>query len=437
MPETDQRRRHGDIGQSIDGISSGQVFTGLALILREVRTEDAQALGCLHVNTGRGVVGLRVAVEALHAGIVVIGAEVDAAVLRAVLRSKSEESKDAILHQRSADDEAGLDVAGVIFLGLVVLRVVIEARRIGRQCSHGVSHRTVRIEAGIGRRRAVQEAGFRRNREGAMPAVGATFHEDVDHATQSTAMLGFNTRGLDLHFLNELKGDIGMRIAANQVGRVLAFHQVRVLRVCAAGNRETETAAVTAVARRGAARAGSASSAIGAGTRQRLIAGRRCKLNHRLERTSVRNILNHVRGHVGGCRRGCNVNQRSRRRHFHNGLLAAHLQGEFQARQVADLDRDALTLERGEARRLHGDSIHTGRQVGETIVARRIGGRSFAANQRGAGQLDLRLRYQGSLFVLHCALQAARGFLGEAESEQEGHHDGQCDHPAAKSENFH
>lgn len=62
-----------------------------------------------------------------------------------------------------------------------------------------------------------------------MPVVGALIHDDVDYATERATILSFHARSLHLYFLDEVHGDVGMRIAANEVGRLLTFNQVRVL----------------------------------------------------------------------------------------------------------------------------------------------------------------------------------------------------------------
>ncbi len=63
-------------------------------------------------------------------------------------------------------------------------------------------------------------------------------------------MLGFDARTLDLHFLDEVKRNVGVRVAADQVGRFLAFYEVGVFRVGAAGDREAVVASVGGAARR-------------------------------------------------------------------------------------------------------------------------------------------------------------------------------------------
>ena len=64
-----------------------------------------------------------------------------------------------------------------------------------------------------------------------MVAIAAFPHDDVHHATQRAAVLRFVAGGLDLDFLNEVEGNVGVGIAADEVSRVLTFHQIGILGV--------------------------------------------------------------------------------------------------------------------------------------------------------------------------------------------------------------
>ena len=112
-----------------------------------------------------------------------------------------------------------------------------------------------------------------------MIAALALSHYDVDDATESAAVFGFDSRTLHLHFLDEVKGNVGMRIPTDNVGGRLTFHQVGVFGIGTAGNRISEGVSVAAVARRGAPGAVRHTSA----THQRFVGGRRGKLDDRLE----------------------------------------------------------------------------------------------------------------------------------------------------------
>ena len=64
-----------------------------------------------------------------------------------------------------------------------------------------------------------------------MNLVAAFFHDDVGHATQCATVFGFDTRTLDLDFVDEIEGNVRVRITADVVGCILAFDEVSVFRV--------------------------------------------------------------------------------------------------------------------------------------------------------------------------------------------------------------
>src|SRR5579864_2182836 len=86
-----------------------------------------------------------------------------------------------------------------------------------------------------------------------MIVIRALLHHHVNHATQRTTMFGLNSRVLDLHFIDEIKRNRRTGVAADQVCRLLALHEVGVLRVRSAGYRETVIASVGSAARSGTA----------------------------------------------------------------------------------------------------------------------------------------------------------------------------------------
>ena len=69
-------------------------------------------------------------------------------------------------------------------------------------------------------------------------------HNDVDYAAQCAAVLRLDAGGVHDHFVDEVEGHIRVRVAADELGRLLAFHQIGVLGVRAAGDRITECVAV-------------------------------------------------------------------------------------------------------------------------------------------------------------------------------------------------
>ena len=168
-----------------------------------------------------------------------------------------------------------------------------------------------------------------------MPFVGAFVHDHVDHAAQCAAILGLNARGLHLYFRDEVEWNVGVGVTADDVGRLLAFNQVGVLRVGAAADREAEGAAVAAVAGRGAA----AAVAQHVAAFQRLIARRRGKLNDRLERSPVRNILEHVFRDIGQRAVGGGIDHRPLGLDLNHGADRADFQRKVDGGEVADLKR--------------------------------------------------------------------------------------------------
>ena len=62
-----------------------------------------------------------------------------------------------------------------------------------------------------------------------MIGIAALLHDDVDYTTKRATMLGFDTRGLNLDFLNELEGNVGVGGASGDILRVLPFDQIGAL----------------------------------------------------------------------------------------------------------------------------------------------------------------------------------------------------------------
>src|SRR5712671_4776614 len=98
-------------------------------------------------------------------------------------------------------------------------------------------------------------------------------------------MFGLDARSLNLHFLNEIERHVGVRVAADEVCRILTFNKVPVFRVRSPAYLVPGGSAVRTTCWRAAARPRSsdAHSAL-----QGLIAGRGSKLDDRLEGLTVR-----------------------------------------------------------------------------------------------------------------------------------------------------
>ena len=262
------------------------------------------------------------------------------------------------VYQRATDRDAGPKVTGVrpdrlvSLIGGVGEAPALRAAGVGGIIAHGDSRRTVHG--------AVLEA----REESAMPAVGALIHDDVDHATQRAAVLSLDAGGLQLHFLDEVHGDVGVRVATDKVACLLTFNEVGVLRVCAATDGEADAAAVGAVARRGAA---GAVAALGI-AHERLVAGRGGKLNDRLEGRSVGNILKDIYGNVGECSVGGGINQWSLGADLDHGPDLADFELKVNSRKMTDLKNQSIALQGFKSLRLHCQRVGAWRDVGETVV---------------------------------------------------------------------
>src|ERR1700674_3511901 len=131
-----------------------------------------------------------------------------------------------------------------------------------------------------------------------------------------------------------------MRESTGQISRFLAFYQVGVLRVGTAGHREAVVTSIAFVPRRTAA----TSIAENIASRQRFVASRGCKLNDRLERASVRDILDNILSDVGLGGVLGHVDHRRCAGDLDDGVGAADLKRKIDRRKVADLDYQAFTL---------------------------------------------------------------------------------------------
>src|SRR4029077_11144061 len=136
--------------------------------------------------------------------------------------------------------------------------------------------------------------------DGPVPVVRALLHDDVDDAAESTAVLGLDAGVLDFDLIDEVERNVGGGVAADQVGGFLAFHEVGILRVRTAGDRETVVAAVGGTAGSRTTGAVAGISAEAAVAHQGLVASGGSKLNDRLEAAPVRDGFDDVFGDVGG-----------------------------------------------------------------------------------------------------------------------------------------
>src|SRR5258708_20774249 len=83
-----------------------------------------------------------------------------------------------------------------------------------------------------------------------MISVAAFLHNDVDHATQRTAVFRFNAGALDLNFLNEVKRNVGVREATGDIGGFLTFPHGGILRIRAAADHQAHALSLSALSRR-------------------------------------------------------------------------------------------------------------------------------------------------------------------------------------------
>src|ERR1700757_2888507 len=135
----------------------------------------------------------------------------------------------------------------MIFLGRVDLRGGV----------HNRARKRVRIPAGEW---IVQQSGvwttihrvrFVSTEKRAVVAVAALLHNHVNDAAKGTAVLGFDARRLDLHFLNELEGNVGVGCATGDVFRILTIDEVSTFRISGPSNGETDSQAIAGSARQG------------------------------------------------------------------------------------------------------------------------------------------------------------------------------------------
>src|SRR5262249_15251580 len=147
-----------------------------------------------------------------------------------------------VLPDRATEREAGENVAGLIFLGDIFLERGIgeppRTRSRTRRYSSGV-----RIVAAEGGRSRIHRVVFEIAENGAVPRVAALLHDDVDHATEGAAVFGLDAGVLDFDLVDEVEGNAGARVAADQIGGFLTFHKVRIFGVCTTGKGEAVVAA--------------------------------------------------------------------------------------------------------------------------------------------------------------------------------------------------
>ena len=125
------------------------------------------------------------------------------------------------------------------------------------------------------------------------------------------------------------------------VGGLLSFHQIGVLCVGAAGDRKPTLLPLLPLPGALPPVPSVASAAL-----QRFVTRGRSKLNHRLERTSMGNILHDVLCNVGLRGLGRDVDGGRLRRHFHDFRGGTDFDGEINRRKVADFQNQLLRASR-------------------------------------------------------------------------------------------
>ena len=253
----------------------------------------------------------------------------------------------------------------------------------------------------------IQSLVLKLSEDGAVILRRALLHDDVHDAAECAAKFCCNTRALDLDLINEVHRYIGVGIAADDVGCFLALHQIGVLGVGTTSDRISETAAVTAVAGR------NASGAISGGVaHQRFVAGCRRELNHRLERPPDRDVFEDLIGDVGlRGYRGCVDFRCFFRIHLNYRAHCADLHGQVDCGQVANLEHQAVALERLESLCLNLDGVRAGRQVREAVVSRPVRFDDLGADHCRRGNRNRSPGHNGAGRILYRALQATGGFL--------------------------
>ena len=212
----------------MDIVAEGQLFTGLMLALVQRRAKDMNLLPKSGVHPDVEIIRLCVLAETQlgarsHAGESAPSGLVDVgyrAFFVCPFGREGGKEKYFVAHQRQTNSATGKGIAGVVPLGLVLLPY-----RIGL----GIEAHLVRIVARLRPRGAVQAPIVEANPQRTMKIVGALVHDHVDHATQRTAVFRLHARGVHHHLIDEVEGNISAGVAANQIGRLLAFNQVRVL----------------------------------------------------------------------------------------------------------------------------------------------------------------------------------------------------------------
>src|SRR4029077_14381892 len=110
---------------------------------------------------------------------------------------------------KSGEDITGLRINWVILLGS---RVDVSVRWIA--WSARSQENALWIVAGISLLATIHAVVFNLHEGRAVVVVAALLHDHIDYTAQSATVLGFNTRALNLNFLDEIEWHVGVRVAA-------------------------------------------------------------------------------------------------------------------------------------------------------------------------------------------------------------------------------
>ncbi len=268
-------RRHGgaNVLQAVRGIRKWEILAVQLLQLIEPGAEQAKTIGGSDVDAGSGVVSLDILAKrdrtAAGNDRAIRGIQ-DFALELIEFRIESGETEYAVLQNGSAKGEARKDIAGLIVLRDIFLKIRISLE--GGMGSQG--DRLLggsRVVATVSGSMGVQGVIFEIGEYGAVVVVGSLFHDNVDDAAESATVFGLNAGVLDFDFIDKVERNGGAGIAADEIGRFLTFDEVRIFRVRAASDGET--------ARSGASRAIARITTDRSVAQERLISRGGSKLN--------------------------------------------------------------------------------------------------------------------------------------------------------------
>ena len=225
-----------------------------------------------------------------------------------------------------------------------------------------------------------------------MPYVRAALWNGIDHASQRSAVLGFEAARLDLNFLDEVRLKVLADAAVLNIGGVNAINEINVLGIAGAVNLETAHPALPCAL-------------------QRLLPGTRRERNDRLEGAQFRNVLQHLLGYVGLHLALGDVDHGRFRRNTHFLSDAAYLHLEIERWQGAGAQFQIVLGRWSKARGVYGDAVNARRQLLNVEEAARIGRRGLLSDQCGAGHFHGSTGNHSALRVLHRSLYSSCGLL--------------------------